>query len=69
MECIAIDEYFYNILWDFIKMNVEDAELKDLKGSRNIIKNYKPKLTIYVCHKIMDTVDIPRYLKRIKARL
>jgi len=66
IECITIDEYFKNVPLDFIKMDVEGAELEALKGTRNTIKNYKPKLAICVYHRIRDIVDIPRYLKSIR---
>lgn len=56
-----------NILKDksvtMIKMDIEGAEKKALKGAETIIKEQKPKLAICIYHSIGDFLDIPVYLK------
>lgn len=49
----------------FIKMDIEGAELEALKGSREIIKKYKPRLAISAYHKKEDLVELPLYIKEL----
>lgn len=47
---------------DFIKMDIEGAELDALKGAITSIRRFKPKLAISVYHKKSDLVDIPAFI-------
>ena len=47
---------------DFIKMDIEGAELLALRGAEETIRKFKPTLGISVYHKESDLTDIPRYI-------
>lgn len=46
-------------------MDIEGAELKALKGCREIIKNQQPDLAICVYHKVEDMHEIPRFINEM----
>jgi FkbM family methyltransferase len=47
---------------DFIKMDVEGAELDALRGAEASIRRHRPKLAISIYHNPQDVETIPRYL-------
>jgi FkbM family methyltransferase len=68
VESITLDSFVFknNIEHiDFIKLDVEGAELDVLKGARETIKKFKPKLAISVYHKGDDIVAIPLFLHEL----
>lgn len=61
---VKLDDYIKDkITW--LKMDIEGAEMKTLRGTENLIREYKPKLAICIYHKCEDMFLIPEYLHRI----
>jgi FkbM family methyltransferase len=50
---------------DFIKLDIEGAELEALKGCKNTIKKFKPKLAICLYHNAEHFVSLPKYIKKL----
>lgn len=47
---------------DFIKLDVEGAEMEVLKGAKNTIEKDRPQMAISIYHSFDDFVSIPLYL-------
>ena len=50
---------------DFLKLDVEGAELEILEGAVETIKKFKPKMAISVYHKPDDIVSIPKFILQL----
>lgn len=61
---VKIDDFVKEKV-SFIKMDIEGAELRALKGAKEIISSYRPKLAICVYHEREDFLDIPEYLHEL----
>lgn len=68
IDVTSIDEYveennICNV--DFIKMDVEGAEIEALKGAENTIKHFSPQLAISIYHKPEHLFEIPLLIKTL----
>jgi FkbM family methyltransferase len=51
---------------NFIKLDIEGAELKGLQGAEQTLKTFKPKLAISAYHKKEDLFTLIQYLEGLK---
>lgn len=51
----------------WIKMDIEGAEMRALKGCASIIRRDKPRLSICTYHNLEDLYEIPRYIKSLRS--
>lgn len=65
-DMIALDDCFINEPVTFIKMDIEGAELKALRGAERIIRERKPKLAICIYHSLEDHWEIPMYIHKLQ---
>uniref|UniRef100_UPI0026382118 FkbM family methyltransferase n=1 Tax=uncultured Mailhella sp. TaxID=1981031 RepID=UPI0026382118 len=49
-----------------IKMDIEGAELRALKGAEKFLRRCKPKLAVCVYHRLEDFWAIPMYVKSVR---
>lgn len=66
-DCTSLDDYAEKHLHhvDFIKMDIEGAEMDAITGASDIIKKFKPRLAISAYHKLADLWEIPQKLKAL----
>lgn len=50
---------------DFIKLDIEGAEPDCLKGAKETILKFKPKLAICIYHNLTHFITIPKYIKEL----
>lgn len=64
IDTVALDDFAAQIgsRIDFIKLDVEGAELAALRGAAGVITKYRPKLQVCLYHKALDCVELPLYL-------
>lgn len=64
-ETLTIDDFYEEKRLDkvdFIKMDIEGAELYALRGAEKVIRKHKPKLAICSYHSLDDFVNIPLWI-------
>lgn len=61
----SLDHLFSDIDVDFIKMDIEGAEIPAIEGAQNIIKRCQPILAISIYHKVDDLWAIPFLIREI----
>lgn len=64
IDVVSIDSWFEGKKVDFIKMDIEGAEMNALEGGMKVIKANRPILAISIYHSIDDFFDIITLLYR-----
>jgi len=62
IKLTSVDEVFNETEVDFIKMDLEGAELDALKGSKKVIRRDKPRIAVCVYHLPDHLWKIPLYI-------
>ena len=65
IDIYSLDEYMSGKLVTFIKADVEGMEMQLLRGAKETIKKYKPKMAICVYHYPCDMYEIAKYIKML----
>lgn len=68
IKILTIDDFFTEYKLDkvdFIKMDIEGAELPALKGAVNVLRKFKPKLAISIYHSLNDFVNIAPFIESL----
>jgi FkbM family methyltransferase len=63
LRSLALDDLGLKQI-DFLKMDIEGAEMYALLGAEKLLKMWKPKLAITVYHKLLDALIITDYLQQ-----
>lgn len=62
ISTVKVDDIVGNDRVSLIKLDVEGAELKALRGAEQTIRRCRPRLAICVYHKPEDILEIPEYV-------
>jgi len=68
IDVVSLDNYIKQTKTkkvDFIKMDIEGAEVSALIGAKELLKKKKPKLAICIYHEYNDLWEIPLLIKKI----
>lgn len=65
VACTALDSVLPNMAVDFIKLDIEGAEIPALQGARRLIQRYRPTMALSLYHRPDDLWAIPAALDDI----
>ena len=68
ISTICIDDYVRSQgieRVDYIKLDIEGAELAALRGAETTIREFRPILAVSLYHRDADFISIPDYLDRL----
>jgi FkbM family methyltransferase len=62
IRCVALDETLPGLKPDFIKLDIEGAEMAALKGMRRTLETARPRLAVCLYHRPQDIWEIPAFV-------
>ena len=63
VECVRVDDKFFETAPTYMKFDIEGAELDALDGAHKTIEAYKPVMAVCIYHLPDDLWTIPLYIK------
>lgn len=65
VAAVALDDVLHGHAVDFIKLDVEGAEIQALMGAAKTIEHFRPILAISLYHRAQDIWEVPKLLKSL----
>lgn len=69
IRCVALDDMLPGVRPDFIKLDIEGAEIAALNGMSKTLERARPRLAICLYHRPQDIWEIPEFVSRIYDKL
>jgi FkbM family methyltransferase len=64
VKAVSIDDFMANSPYDFLKIDVEGADLDTLRGAINSINTQRPYIAVGIYHRPSDLWEIPLFLNK-----
>jgi FkbM family methyltransferase len=65
IRCVALDDVLPGLTPDFIKLDIEGAEMAALNGMKKTLARARPRLTVCLYHRPQDIWEIPAFVGQI----
>ncbi len=65
IRCVALDDVLPGLIPDFIKLDIEGAEMAALNGMKRTLTRARPRLTVCLYHRPQDIWEIPAFVSQI----
>lgn len=69
IRCVAFDDVMPGIAPDFVKLDIEGAEMSALTGMQKTLARAKPRLAVCLYHRPQDVWEIPTFVSQFYGRL
>lgn len=69
IRCVALDEMLPGLVPDFVKLDIEGAEMAALAGMRRMLERARPRLAVCLYHRPQDLWEIPSFVAEIYGRV